>query len=391
MKRQIFYLFLLLILISSFAQALEEDVKKENEKDVQPVNLNEAVEKKTAIDEKNDDNKNNEENIENGEKKEPELAGVNDLNKEAERKGDLRKAKGLKEEIEEHRKKQHKHHHPSDGALLLLFLIIIGFQIGLHYWKTKHNQSYIIVSLVGMVCFPFYISWKLGYWRMLFVLSWFMLTSGYLIYKTREKPLNVETPKMIYTWFFNLYRICNACTIVGYGIIIFECLGFGFIIGIDFMGFGVTLMFYGLYYGLLGRDSAELCCDFLSTGLGFAQKGGLPTRAPRDGFCSLCTKALEQKATDFTAAVPAQRCITLQCKHVFHEFCLKGWVMVGKKDTCPVCREKVDLSAISTNPWEKQQQGYTQILDALRYLIVWNPVIIFTANFAFSTLGVNMD
>jgi hypothetical protein len=34
----------------------------------------------------------------------------------------------------------------------------------------------------------------------------------------------------------------------------------------------------------------------------------------------------------------------------FHEWCLRGWVIVGKKDTCPRCHERVDLRQFRTNP-----------------------------------------
>jgi RING finger protein 121 len=33
----------------------------------------------------------------------------------------------------------------------------------------------------------------------------------------------------------------------------------------------------------------------------------------------------------------------LTCGHEFHEFCIRGWCIVGKKQTCPYCHEKVDL------------------------------------------------
>jgi hypothetical protein len=33
----------------------------------------------------------------------------------------------------------------------------------------------------------------------------------------------------------------------------------------------------------------------------------------------------------------------LSCGHEFHEFCIRGWCIVGKKQTCPYCHEKVDL------------------------------------------------
>jgi len=36
----------------------------------------------------------------------------------------------------------------------------------------------------------------------------------------------------------------------------------------------------------------------------------------------------------------------------FHEFCIRGWCIVGKKQTCPYCKEKVDLKRLFPYPWE---------------------------------------
>ena len=35
----------------------------------------------------------------------------------------------------------------------------------------------------------------------------------------------------------------------------------------------------------------------------------------------------------------------------FHEFCIRGWCIVGKKQTCPYCQEKVDLKRMFRNPY----------------------------------------
>lgn len=60
----------------------------------------------------------------------------------------------------------------------------------------------------------------------------------------------------------------------------------------------------------------------------------------------------------------------------FHEFCIRGWCIVGKKQTCPYCKEKVDLKRMFSNPWERPHVMYGQLLDWLRYLVAWQPVII---------------
>lgn len=38
------------------------------------------------------------------------------------------------------------------------------------------------------------------------------------------------------------------------------------------MDFGVSLLFYGLYYGVLGRDFAEMCADFMASTVGVSRR-----------------------------------------------------------------------------------------------------------------------
>jgi RING finger protein 121 len=81
--------------------------------------------------------------------------------------------------------------------------------------------------------------------------------------------------------------------------------------------------------------------------------------------------------------------IQLACKHCFHGTCLRGWCVVGKKDTCPACREKVDLRSIfAGRPWETRNLQWIQMLDMLRYLVVWNPVILGGLSVAMKWMGV---
>lgn len=48
-----------------------------------------------------------------------------------------------------------------------------------------------------------------------------------------------------------------------------------------------------------------------------------------------------------------EKSVQLTCKHLFHDQCIRGWTLVGKKDTCPVCLEKVDLRALyADRPWD---------------------------------------
>ena len=50
-----------------------------------------------------------------------------------------------------------------------------------------------------------------------------------------------------------------------------------------------------------------------------------------------------------------------------------GWTIVGKKDTCPVCAEKVDLKAIfADRPWETTNLNWNQMLDmvSLDFIVI---------------------
>lgn len=93
--------------------------------------------------------------------------------------------------------------------------------------------------------------------------------------------------------------------------------------------------------------------------------------------CGICGHALHDSPL---AALPghqepvraSERTVQLQCKHNFHEFCIRGWTLVGKKDMCPCCMEKVDLKALyADKPWETTNLLWIQLLDLVRYLVVW--------------------
>lgn len=66
-----------------------------------------------------------------------------------------------------------------------------------------------------------------------------------------------------------------------------------------------------------------------------------------------------------------ERVITLNCRHRYHEFCIRGWMIVGKKDTCPYCNEKVDLKQTFTTPWEKTSIVWANLLDMVRPRPCW--------------------
>ena len=159
-----------------------------------------------------------------------------------------------------------------------------------------------------------------------------------------QKPPEPSTPFRVYSWFFWGYRVCNILTGLGYACITVEFLGVSDLLVKPgaFANTGIRMMFYGLYYGVLGRDAAELCADRLAVSMGYGKKGSednLPQRAIDPTKCLICGQALEDGGDQ--ASTNSMRTVVLGCGHSFHAFCIRGWTLVGKKETCPYCSEKV--------------------------------------------------
>ncbi|XP_034060042.1 RING finger protein 121 isoform X2 [Gymnodraco acuticeps] len=243
----------------------------------------------------------------------------------------------------EHARMHAKHEgHAAMHAEMVLILIVtlVVAQLVLVQWKQRHSKSYNLVTLFQMWVVPLYFTTKLHWWR--FLSTWFIFSviTAYISFRATRKPLACTTP-----------RIKPE----------------------DAMDFGVSLLFYGLYYGVLGRDFAEMCADFMASTVGYYSASGMPTKHLSDNICAVCGQPI---LVDVSEEGIIENTYRLSCNHVFHEFCIRGWCIVGKKQMCPYCKEKVDLKRMFSNPWERPHVMYGQLLDWLRYLVAWQPVII---------------
>ena len=113
------------------------------------------------------------------------------------------------------------------------------------------------------------------------------------------------------------------------------------------MDIGLLFLYYGLYIGVLGRDISEICSEKMAALIGYYTPKGIPTRHLEQNVCAVCGNKLfvHEKEEGII-----ENTYKLSCKHVFHEFCIRGWCIVGKKQTCPYCKEKVDLKKMFCNP-----------------------------------------
>ncbi|XP_027010113.1 RING finger protein 121 isoform X2 [Tachysurus fulvidraco] len=236
---------------------------------------------------------------------------------------------------------KHKGHEAMHAEMVLILIVtLVIAQLVLVQWKQRQARSYNLVTLFQMWVVPLYFTTKLHWWR--FLVTWFIfsIVTAFITFRATRKPLECTTP-----------RIKPE----------------------DSMDFGVSMLFYGLYYGVLGRDFAEMCADFMASTIGYYSASGMPTKHLSDSICAVCGQPILVSVDEEGIMENTYR---LSCNHVFHEFCIRGWCIVGKKQTCPYCKEKVDLKRMFSNPWERPHVMYGQLLDWLRYLVAWQPVII---------------
>lgn len=266
------------------------------------------------------------------------------------------------------------------GKIFLIMLIcMLVSQLGLSLWRKHHQHSFDMMTLIGLFFIPFFWSIMSHFWRMLAVWMLYSGITAFVVHRALRPKIARSTPRLVYTWFHFIYKLCYGSAVGGYALILCDFTG----ISLVFPGFlnpaspvGFMLLFYGTYYGVLGRDCANMCTELMAAKIGYYSKDGMPSRQLGQNVCAICDAALF-KNLRLDQDDSANECIfTLSCNHQFHESCIRGWTVVGKRDTCPTCHEKVNLRATFSNPWETEGLTWGVILDALRFLIVYNPLIV---------------
>ncbi len=189
----------------------------------------------------------------------------------------------------------------------------------------------------------------------------------------RWAPMPLSSPAQVYSWFLSVYRVSVFIGSSGYVLLIAEIFGLGLLLR-PFVpaSTAITCLWYGLYFGILGRDCAEVVTDRMATVLGTGRRMAVSVRD-----CGICGCELG----DAREGGRGDASIQLNCKHLFHQECIQvgacsfcvvcctanhqtrrlnralvllfqGWTLVGKKDVCPTCHEKVDLRNLyADRPW----------------------------------------
>ena len=283
-----------------------------------------------------------------------------------------------------------------------------------YIWIHTYFIDNIFVSQTetGMWLIPFALSLYNHYWR--FVGIWCVisiLTLALIFRPLFYKSLNSHgssIPRLVYRWFFYLYSVSSVIAVTGYTIVMLTLIGVNILLGIKPMytlDIGVLMLFYGIYYGVLTRDFTDFLVDLLAANIGYySPSSSLPSKQLNSKICAICGRphAGPMSANSSTAGLLAtaayyedengtnsnggntldpalsEKTYTLTCGHIYHQYCIFGWCLVGKKQVCPFCREKVDLNKLfSSLPFQKPHYLYGNLLDFIRYLIAWQPIILF--------------
>jgi len=297
---------------------------------------------------------------------------------------------------------KHFGHEGMHAAMLLILILAIALaQIVLIVWKKKHFKSYQNFLLVCMWIVPFLIASYNLWFR--FISIWLVITilTSALIYKPlTQRNIQGSTPRLIYKWFFYLYTFSSIITVTGYVIEICTFLGVNMLLGIkpDFLiDVGFMLLFYGVYWGVLCRDFTDFLVGHLAANIGYySEKSALPSKSLNSNICAICGRShaglpdIDKDDFDHLSSCSesSEKVYTLSCGHKFHQYCVFGWSLVGKKQICPYCREKCDIHKLfSSLTFQKPHFLYGNMLDFIRYLIGFQPLIIIIVQVVIHFLG----
>lgn len=275
-------------------------------------------------------------------------------------------------------------YHDNDNSRIVftvLWIMIFATQSILVYWQRYHKKSFNIVALVLLWLIP--IIWSIigQFYVMIVIWSLFSIVALYILFSARQRPLQPSTPRMTYSFFFFTFVICYYIAALGYILCMIDILGITFLIlpeplMLPLSLYGILLCWYGLYFGLLTRDCAEVSSTLLTIGLGYGGKNLLPTKQLSSNTCAICDKSLPNNIDS------AESTIKLTCGHSYHEFCLRGITLVAKQDTCAICNEKVDTKNVfDSNVFTKQLRLWSTALDITRFCVVLIPTFTVSAKY----------
>ncbi|KAJ3366143.1 hypothetical protein HDU91_001965 [Kappamyces sp. JEL0680] len=229
--------------------------------------------------------------------------------------------------------KEHEGHEGAHSEMLMIIIVgLILSQVLIGVWKKYHINSYNLATLLGLWLIPLFMSLSKGVSRFFYIWTIWSIANTYIVKRALESPMRNSTPRLVYYWYQRLYDVCYVVGMVGYFVALAAFFNVPLVLGYDLDGEadvfveGMTIMFYSVYFGTLGRDFVDRLSDIMATTMGFYSKQGFPRKHLREGTCAICG--------EITHGSP-EKLHRLNCNHMYHELCIRGWTIVGKKDVCP--------------------------------------------------------
>lgn len=77
--------------------------------------------------------------------------------------------------------------------------------------------------------------------------------------------------RLVYKWFLSIYKLSYGVGVIGYVLIMCTLFGLNVLVQAKSqaaMDVGLLVLFYGLYFGVVGRDFAEVCSDTMAAHIG---------------------------------------------------------------------------------------------------------------------------
>lgn len=231
-------------------------------------------------------------------------------------------------------------------------------------WRRAHKKSFELFMFFLVFIFPPVVLLSTGDRILLGLWVCQIAVMCYSLRKALKRPLDPEAPREIYKTFKHLFFITNTLVFLGYAITI---LSFFF-----FTGYALSclrLFVYFSYIAILCREFARNLCYFMAKSTGFFSSGeSVPGRQEKVDACMLCGVQFGNTRDSV---------VTINCKHSFHNECIKGWCHIGHNDFCPYCKQGIDHSFIPRGLWEKSEYSLRPVLNLLRSFIA-QFIIIFT-------------
>jgi hypothetical protein len=172
-----------------------------------------------------------------------------------------------------------------------VILVMMGLQGALWAWKRTSPRSYQLVSLAGMYASPVVFGLLNHWYRFLVVWVVYAAATAWFLHLATRKPLAATAPRLVYAYFNSVYNGSLSVAASAF----FTLFALGFIpvllralpsVLVELLASGLL---YGLYFGVLARDTAEVAADTITMTLGYRKKDDddTPRPVPRN-ICALC-------------------------------------------------------------------------------------------------------